>query len=76
MHVGQNQTTKLDQTTNHRITDIISFSLEDGRAAQLRKEISHLRGHRNEQDNGDEARQKWECYLCYAPRWSRHCLAR
>ena len=76
MHVGQNQTTKLDQTTNHRITDIILFSLEDGRAAHLRKEISHLRGHRNEQDNGDEARQKWDCYLCYAPRWSRHCLAR
>ena len=33
-------------------------------AQRKRKEISHLHGHRNEQDNGDEAQHKVECYIC------------
>ena len=61
MHVGQNQPTKLD----HEVTALKM-------AAQRKKNI-HLRGHRNEQDNGGGAQQKWECYLCS---WSvrNHCL--
>ena len=65
---GANQPTKLD----HEVTDIISLSPADGRAAQRKKftevylSVSHPCGHRNEQDNGDEAQQKWEC-VTFAP---------
>ena len=35
-------------------------------AAQEIQWVSHPCGHRNEQDNGDEAQQKWEC-VTFAP---------